>query len=883
MTTRAPFNLETALATWRRFVLSDRSISEDDADELEGHLRDEIEALVAQGHAAEDAFRKAVPGMGDYATIETAYRRVYWKKLRAERRALDEIGWRLSILGNYLKVALRTLRRQQGSTVIHVTGLAVGLACCLLMLLYVRDELSYDRFHENADRMYRLSAQLTFGDRTFQTLDLPGGLASDLVRDVPAALEAVRANTSPPKVRVQTEVHTYFEDGLLWSESSLFSVFSFPLLQGDPLTVLDRPHTVALSASTARRYFGGTDPVGRFLYLGTDATAFEITGVFKDVPHNSHLQFDLVASIVTEATAAERWEEERYVTYVLLEEDASRADVVQTLSRLGRRHSEAEVTYRLQPLTGIYLSDDPLSAEPPGHLRGNSTYLYLFSAIAVVVLLIACINYTNLATARSLRRAREVGIRKVVGAHQGQLIAQFLGESMLVCLGAGLLSLGLVALSLPTFNALTGKTLAVSSLGSGSLLPVLPAITVLVGLLAGSYPAFVLAAFRPMWVLKDARQGGGFSALRKGLVVFQFITSLLLIIATAIVQQQLAYTRGKPLGFDKEQVVLLKPAGALQQDQAAFATTIEELPGVVQAAYGQIPGVSWASLAYPEERAEDEKGIRTYITAVDYDFLPTLDVRLVAGRNLSPEHGADAQQAVLLNETAARAFGWEPQQAVDKTFRLANTPYEVVGVVQDYHFQSMKQRIEPLMMHLEGNNLYRTLAVRIRPENRASTLAALQTIWEQFIPDRPFTYAFLDEEVDAFYRAEATWERVLRYASALTMLIACLGLLGLVALMAAERTKEIGIRKVLGASVPGLVVLLSKEFVLLVGLAFAIAAPLAYLAMNRWLGDFAYRIAISWPVFLMAGLTALGVALLTVSYQSIKAALADPVETLRYE
>ncbi len=803
---------------------------------------------------------------------------------------------------NYFKIALRNLKKSTGYTVINVAGLAVGLACCLLILLFVRDELSYDRYHEKADQIYRVTLDARLGEQEINGPIAPAPMAQTLVNDYPEVVQATRLFTYTGETLVRYEDNQFIEEQFYFADSTFFEIFTFPLLRGDPETALLEPNTVVLTESTARKYFGQDNPMGKTIRVD-DEFDYAVTGVVADVPENSHFHFDFLGSLGTLGNSRNpMWVSNNFRTYFVLAEGHSPDALEAKFPAMVQKYAGPQVEeilgitvdqffasggrfeFHLQALTDVHLhSNLDYEIEP----NGDITYVYAFSIIALLILLIACINFMNLATARSAGRAKEVGVRKVLGSNRRQLTLQFLMESMLLSVIALGVALVLAAVLLPLFNELSGKALQID-FGDAGLLAGLVGFAVLVGLLAGSYPAFFLASFRIVNVLKGQGQTGlKSSGLRSGLVVFQFVISILLMICTAMVYRQVDYVQTKRLGFAKEHVIVLERFDALDAQQEAFKQQIRQHPNVVSvAAAGTLPGRTFGDTSFfPEGASPDQlRNIRLLFT--DFDLLETLDLDLVDGRFFSRDFTTDST-AVILNEAAVKEFGFTLEETVGK--RLVSPGFgedeeqliPVIGVVKDFHYQSLRDEIRPLGMFIGRNLTY--LAVRVQPDDLGGTLAAFESQWQSFAPEQPFTYSFLDNDVDALYRADQRTGNYFIVFAIIAIFIACLGLFGLAAFTAEQRTKEIGVRKVLGASVLSIIVLLSKEFTKLVAIAFVVAAPLAFFAMDRWLQDFAFRVDISWPIFLMAGLAALGIAWLTVSYQSIRAALTNPVEALRYE
>jgi putative ABC transport system permease protein len=803
------------------------------------------------------------------------------------------------MLKNYLKIALRNLRRHKTYSFINVVGLAVGLACCLLISLYVKDELSYDRYHAKADRIFKIVTDSRWPEKESKFALTPAPLAEALVRDFPEVETATRLFTFFGEGLVAYGEKRFTEPRIYFGDSTFFEVFSIPLLAGDARTALARGNAVVLTQNVARKYFGEEDPLGKTLSInhGFDV---QITGVMAEVPANTHFHCDFVLSMTAMrfSRSPSFITNNNFHTYAVLRPNASPQALEAKFPEAIKKYAAAQVAERfgqtfeaytaagnetkwtLVPVTDIHLrSNREYEIEPNGSL----TTVYLFASIAAIVLLIACINFMNLATARSAGRAKEIGVRKVIGSNRLQLLGQFLTESLLLSFFALLIALVLVELFLPTFNQLAGKQIEISFFANAVSIAILLGVTLLVGLLAGSYPAFVLSAMRPALVLKSGSPTNlGGAWIRRGLVVFQFAISVALIAGTFIVHKQLGFVLNRSLGFDKEQVLVIKRASALGQQREAFKQKLLQNSNVINAAASTtLPGKLYGRSTYRALGAPAENSHAMHEMDVDENFLPTLGLTLNSGRNFSREFATDTS-AVILNEAAAKLFGWnEPlgqflTQPGDSLWRA-----NVIGVVKDFHFESLHKQIQPLVILYQPNFQY--WSIRVRPENLAATVQAVETLWREFAPQQPFEFSFLDQDFDAQYRAEERTGKIFGIFSALAIFIACLGQFGLASFTIQKRTKEIGVRKVLGASAVSIVSLLSKEFVKLVLLATLIASPLAYYIMHRWLQAFAYRIDIGVMTFILSGSVALVIALLTVSLQSLKAALANPVEALRYE
>jgi putative ABC transport system permease protein len=786
---------------------------------------------------------------------------------------------------HHLRVALRGLRRQKGYAFINVAGLAAGMACCLLILLFVADEYSYDRFHANAGRIHRLAMADDGVGAEFEGIaKVPGAWGPGVLRDFPEVEQAARLMLFGEALVRRGERQAY-EDGGLYADPALFEVFSFPLVAGDPATALNEPNTVVLTRGMAERYFPGEDPLGQALTFEGGAD-FRVTGVTEDVPANAHFTFTFLVSLATDTTGqAEDWVRNQSYTYLLLREGARPEALAARFPDWLRRQTGAEAAAHrplLQPLTRIHLHSRLFRELAP---NGDAGTVHVFALLAAFILLIAGVNFVNLATARASRRAKEVGVRKAVGASRASLVRQFLGESLLLSVVAAVMAAGLVLLVLPAFNAVTGKAFAAGLLLRAPFLPGLAAAALLVGLAAGSYPAAVLSTFRPAHVLRGAAPTPGRGGLRRGLVVVQFTISAFLLIATAVVYRQLDFIRQKGPGFDAEQLVTIPLRDpALVQHADALKAELRRHPGVVDVAVSaNLPdGSDWGIPVEPEGVAAEDAPFR--ILAVDPDFLATYGMEVAEGRGFSRARPADATHAFMINEEAARLLGWaRPTEHTVAMPAIGREAAPVIGVVRDFHFRSMHEAIGPLLLFIPPPDWFSLVTVRIRPEGAGETLAFLEARWRALDPGHPFTYEFFDEQVGQFHEAEDRLGKVLGAFALLAVGIACLGLFGLAAFAAERRTKEVGVRKVLGASAASIVVLLSRDFVALVAAAFVVAAPLAHLAMSRWLEGFAYRTAIGPGVFAAAGALALLIALATVSLQALRAASSDPVKALRYE
>ena len=811
---------------------------------------------------------------------------------------------------NYFKIALRNLVKQRFYSVINILGLAIGLAACLLITLFVLDELSYDRYHEHADRIQRVQVSYSLGGQSGDYPVTAPPLARTVMETYPEIENAVRLRSQGSYTLYRGD-QTYQEEDVIFADSSLFSIFTLPLLYGNPTTALAQPNTLVISARSVQKYFG-TDweqspPLGETLLVGRDKEAYQVTGIFDRVPSNSHFHFDVFLSMPSLAESQEEmWVSNmNFYTYLLLREDTDISALQTKLNETFKTYAAPEIEqfanvsyeeflesgnrfeYLLQPLTDIHLYSD-LSAEIEAN--GDIRYVYIFSAIALFVLLIACVNFMNLSTARSAGRAKEVGIRKTLGSMRKQLIGQFLVEAVLVSFLALLLAVLLAELALPFFNDLAGKQLTIQYLDPWYFLPLLLFTVLAIGVLAGSYPAFFLSAFRPASVLKGtlaSRTGGVW--LRNSLVVLQFAISVILITSTVVVYQQLDHIRNKKLGYDKEHVLVVHNTYYLGEQAETFKNEVLRQPGVTAATLtGYVPAKAFSNnnnAIFPGKNPDSDRTTSVPWFYVDHDYVPTMGMKMVIGRNFSRDFATDSS-ALIINEAAARYFFDDTDPIGQELSNFGNAAgefdtYTVVGVVQDFHYSTMRQKIMPMVIALGGN--ISALSLRVQPDQVAATLATLEDQWSQFVPGLPFEYSFLDERFNDLYQSEQQLGTIFTVFCSLAIFIACLGLFGLAAYTAEQRTKEIGIRKVMGASVGSLVLLFSRDFTKLVLIALLIAVPVAYWMMNRWLDDFAYRITLGVGTFLIAGGTALLIAWLTIGFQSVRAAVANPVDSLRSE
>lgn len=790
---------------------------------------------------------------------------------------------------NYLKIALRNLWRHRGFSFLNIMGLAIGMAAGFLILLYVVFELSYDGFHSKGDNIYRVVADIKTPSETIKSDKPAWAVAKNLESQFGEIEAAVRIMNLAGVVR--KDDIKYKEARTIAADSAFFEIFDFKLVQGNAANVLVEPYTMVLSETSATKYFGTQNPIGKTLLVSDNAFPVRVTGVMEDIPENSHIQGDMVLSMTTftqslSPESDEQWGGYNPSAYILVNPntdykvlESKFPEFIERNTGANQRESQMFVTLFLEPFQDVYLH-----SSRGGNGDGSMSNVYIFSIVAVFILLIACINFINLTTARSVERAKEVGIRKVIGAERSQLGFQFIGESVIICLVAFVMATILTALFLPFFNDLAGKTVSDGIFSNPGYIGILLMISLGIGALAGMYPAFVLSSFRPVRVLKGSfSTGTQGTLLRKGLVIAQFTISIALIIGTIVIYDQMQFMRSQELGFNKEQTLILETN--VSPSQTSLKLALDNLPGIVSTSLGSaVPGGE-NSGAYSEieNKNGDMQVANIDVYFVDYDYMDQLGLKIVAGRGFSRDFVTDSTEAMVLNEKAVKLLGYSsPEDALGAKFDQWGRQGQIIGVTKDFHFKSLQQNIKPLTVRIEPNNT-NFMAVKISPENSTQTVALIQDTWQTILPDQPFDYYFLDEFFDRQYRTEERFGNLFLNFAALAILISCLGLLGLAAYSTLQRKREIGIRKVLGSTVGGVVNLLSKEFLKLVGIAFLIATPIAWFGMHYWLEDFAYRIEIQWWMFALAGGSALLIALLTVSFHAVKASLANPVKSLRTE
>ena len=789
------------------------------------------------------------------------------------------------MIKNYLKIAFRNIIRHKAFAAINIAGLAIGMACSIFILLWVQNELSYDRFNKNANEIYRIAARA--GD--FKVAINPAPMVADLQAKMPVIRNTVRLATSSNVFEVGER--KFEEKRVFYADSTFLQVFSYRLLKGDRASVLNRPDAVLITEDLAKKYFGHEDALGKILRKDNNKDVI-VTGILANIPSNSHLQFDCILPMSSIAQTNDNiknqvWDNFDFYAYVQLDKtsgpsSANIAKFNKQMDDIYKTHvseKTLKVNFWLQPLTAIHLHSN-YQVDLPGH--GNIQYVNIFFVVALFILSVACINFMNLATARSARRAKEVGLRKVVGAGRKQLIGQFLGESMLISFVSLILATGIVWLLLPLFNDLAGKKLSIHLLDS-RIITILATIALATGLISGSYPALFLSGFQPVKVLKgNVKTMGGNLIFRNGLVVVQFVVSIMLLAGTAIVYRQLNFIKSMNLGFDKSNLLYLPMAGEMWNKQQALKAELKQNPLTSNYAITSDLPVDLASgTVNVHWEGKDPKSQVVFPTLmVDEGFFNVFQMKILSGRVFSPEFKSDSTNFIV-NEKAVQVMGMKVSNAVGKSLSLWDNKGTIIGVVKNFNYKPIQQPIEPMILAL--NRWGGTAVIRTQPGKTEATIKALGKISADLNPGYPFSYGFLDQDLANQYKGEQRMGSLFNVFAVLAIFISCMGLYGLSAFMAEQRTKEIGVRKVLGASVFKVVYLLSTGFTKLILIAVVIAVPLAWFAINSWLKSFAFRVNADWMVFLIASLAALAIAWLTVSYESIKAAIANPVKSLRNE
>ena len=798
------------------------------------------------------------------------------------------------MIKNYFKTAWRNLIRNKAFAIIKILGLSLGLTVCMLIFLYTKDEISYDRFHENKAQLYRIVQTFQFENQPDHTMGITNAIVGEtFAKEIPEVQQYVRVNGAAVTVKKKNDL---FTENPLFVDVNYFSVFSFPIMEGSKTTALKDPHSIVLSKTMAKKYFGTTDVIGKTMQikLADDFENFIVSAVAEDAPQNSTLNTDMLIpySYYDKFNSNQGWFGGSLNTFLLLSPQADISAVKRKMQNIFDKNTKdffakaekeqgikVHVELGLQPLTDIHLGKP---AGPDNGMADGSSpaYSYILTCIAVFILIIACINFINLAVAQSLKRGKEIGIRKVVGGTRKQLIKQFLTEAFLVSLIAFVIAIALTAFILPFFNGLANKKLNLSYLSDGYLYAGYFLLLMVTSFVSGFYPSLVLSAFQPVKVLYNKQKLSDGNYLTKGLIVLQFSLAIFLIIGTLAINSQLNFLLHKDLGYDNKNLVRIDIPISKASDglPALFKNELLGKPNIINvAAKNGGRSISGAKA--------NNKNIEIEQCRVDENFLPTFKIPIVAGRNFSADYPSDSTHSVIVNESFAKAAGWKTNDAVGKTIVYGDKgkPVMIVGVIKDYHFTSLKEAIKPELLCMQPDFNYGEIWVKVKPGDVPGTLSLLQNTFKKLVPYYPYAYQFMDDVNAKRYETEAKWQQIISIASGLFIFISCIGLLGLVMLSIEHRTKEIGIRKVMGAAVSRIVMLLTKEFIILIAIAFVIVVPVGYYFINKWLQDFAYRINVGWWVFAIAGLLVMAIALATISFQAIKAAMANPVKSLRTE
>jgi len=801
---------------------------------------------------------------------------------------------------NYLKIAFRNIKKNKSFTFINVSGLAAGIVVCILILFFVQYELSYEDFQEKADNIYRIGMEDIYPDNVRYWGWTSVMLAEVLTKEYPEVVNTTRILTEMGETQITYKETSNIEKKVMYADSNFFNIFTNPLIMGDPKTVLQRPYSVVITNETAKRYFGSQNPIGKTIKIRNwwaNDTSHTVTGISESIPKNSHFHYDFLISYnSTRVSRSDNFDYTQIFNYILLQDGFDPKVFETKLPEMVRKYEAPVIEKRrnisydqylangygtrlfLQPLKDIHLKSNLEHEIEP---NGNITFIYMFSIIATFIMIIASINFMNLSTARSINRAREVGVRKALGSIRKQLIGQFLFESIILSFLALIMAIGIFSLILPIFQNFTGADIQINYLENPLILPGLFIFAIFIGILSGSYPAFFLSSFKPIAVLKGVlRSTSKGNQIRNGLVVFQFTASIALIASTLIIKNQIDFMLNKDLGYNKDHVIVLSNGQAIGLDNDVFKNELKKNPNVISiAGSGQYPAQAIHVANFKIKDSGSDETTSLFNTSIDDDFIETLKMEIIQGRGYSREMTSDTG-TVILSEAAVKAFGLKnPIGRILDSFRQRT----IIGVFKDFHFRSLHNDIGPLVLFLNRGRPSRYFSIRVRPNDISGTLTHIKNVWDQFAEGKSFNYSFMDQDLEQLYHSEAKTSQISAIFSILAILIGCLGLFGLANYAAEQRTKEIGVRKVLGASIRNILVLLSKEYTKLVVVAFVIAVPISYYIMNNWLHSFAFRTNIAWQTFLLAGILTLFIALVTICYQVIKAANRNPVDSLRYE
>jgi len=877
------FDLEQALAKWKKSHRRMASIEDGDLAELESHLRDEVERLIKAGRTGEEAFAEAVRTNAGPEEVARELSLAHPGRRARLPRGVSRLG-ATALIWNYAKLTLRKTNKEKGHAWINVAGLAAGMACCMMIFLWVQDELSYDRFHEKSDRIFRVFTKDHAGGKVRLDEAAPAPIGAALVSEYPEIVNATRLQSGWDGWNLHLGEKSFNSERLAAVEPSLFEIFSFPFIEGDPKTALKDPHSIVLTESLARKIFGKEDALGKTLQINT--TDMAVTGVIEDIPRNSHIQFDYAFPALNMAqwrsSKLDDWSYLQFATYVEVRKGTVWKDIGAKIAGMVKtKDPKLPLEIYLCPLKNVHFELGRLGNFVTQYQRpGNLATIYVFSIVGLLVLFLACVNYMNLATARSEHCSREVGVRKALGASRSDLIKQFFGESLALSFVAFVFALFLVWLFLPTFNVLATKHMSMASLLAPRVLFGLLGIMCVTGLISGSYPALYLSAIQPAKAIRRSpalgRTKGG--ALRRVLVTGQFAVTIALIAVTAVIYSQLRYMETADLGYDKDNIVYFASYGGLGRNVEATKNALLQNPDILGVTKAFPPFGSRGTDEVEWEGQEPGRKLLFLEDIGDLDYQKTFGLRMALGRYYSREFPSDASSFVL-NETAVREMGLA--DPLGKWFSYRGRKGPIIGVVEDFHGASMRGLIAPKIISLSDQGFF--LCVKFRDGRTKEIMAYLEQVWKDNVPGRPFRYQFLDDDIRNSYEAERKARTAFQTFAGLSIFIACLGLFGLVSFVAERRTKEIGIRKILGAGVPVILRLITGEFVRWVLLSNLIAWPVAYLAARNWLSGFAYRIPLSPGLFVISSALAMLLTVFTVGYKSLRAATANPVDSLRYE
>ncbi len=880
------FELDTSIKEWKRSLRKNPGYEDGDIEELESHLRDRIDALIDEGESEENAFRIASSEIGDVKQIATEFYKTTTTKPYLE----TDSGINLGILSNFVKISRRNLFRNKLYSSLNILGLVIGITSALFIYLFIQNELNYDTFHENGDRIYKVNRVIERETETSTTGITSAPFKKGLEEDFPEMIE-MATHFGPDDGVVTIGDKNFMEPRFYMADENFFQIFSFPFLNGNPVTALEQPNTVVLSKQTAEKYFGAENPVGKTILVDGEKD-FEVTGVFE-FPEgtNSHFYFDLVASIQTYSNYRfyTEWGWNQVHTYAMLSEGVDLEDINPLLPSFMNKYfgenmteMDRRVDIMLLPLKDVYFADYLTYDWQIDH--GTKSNLYVFGIIALLIIIVAGVNFINLATARSVSRAKEVGVRKTLGARQLVLFFQFMAEALMMAFIAGILSFLLVYLTQPYFEQMIGTVISVDLFAPEILFFTIGILTI-TGLLAGLYPALFLSSFKPIKALKEKISfGTSQTFIRKGLIVFQFAISSLLIIGVIIINQQMNYISDKSLGFQPDQLIdITLNNSAARQQLPQMMEQFKTIPGVEETSVmSGSPGGFFDTYSF---RVEDHEKVLTLNTLfIDDKLSEVFDLEMITGRDFDKVFSTDSASAMVINQKAVDFLGWSADEAVGKQIRnmyLDDEPRTVIGVVEDFHFRSLHSQIEPLAVSMSRD--YRNIVLKISTDNLSSLLPQITEVWDQFSPLYPIDYRFVDEQFAQLYDSDTRQRKIFSAFSVIAIVVACLGLFGLATFNAEKRSKEMGVRKILGASIGDLLLTFNKEVLTIVGVSFFIAVPVTYFLAEEWLQNYAYRISNGMMSYLIAGVIVILLAILTVSYQTVKVAWTNPVDSLRDE